>query len=146
MPLSVEDHIAIQQLVARYSHAIDSGDGAAYADTYVDDGVLDAGLLQVEGRDALRAFGDSFARSVHAPRHVASNLVVDGDGDRAEVRAYVQLHVLAGDPPRHEVSASGIYHDTLVKEGGQWRFVRRTFAIDTDVPAPGATTPTRPPG
>ncbi len=137
MGLGIEDHIAIQQLVARYNHAIDGGDGAAYADAFVDDGVLDAGPLQVEGRAALQAFADTFAGSVRAPRHVVANLVIDGEGDRAELRAYVQLYSLDGDPPRQEVRASGIYTDTLVKRDGEWRFVRRTYVGDTDAPTSG---------
>jgi len=132
MALSIEDHLAIQQLVARYSHAIDSGDGRGWAETFVEDGVLDAGLLQLEGRDALRSFADSFPSSVRAPRHIATNLVIEGDGDTAQLRAYVQLYVLAGDPPRQEISASGTYTDTLVKQDGQWRFVRRTFVNDSE--------------
>jgi uncharacterized protein (TIGR02246 family) len=136
MALSTEDQLAIQQLVARYNHAIDSGDGGGYAEAFVEDGVLDAGDLLVEGRDALRSFADSFAASVRAPRHVATNLVIEGDGDQARIRAYVQLYVLAGDPPHQQVSASGTYTDDLVKQGGQWRFVRRTFGNDVDVPAP----------
>jgi uncharacterized protein (TIGR02246 family) len=139
MTLGVEDHLAIQQLVARYNHAIDRGDGAAYADAFVEDGVLDAGLLVVEGRDSLRAFADAFPTSVRAPRHVATNLVVEGTDDQAELRAYVQLYALDGEPPQQVVRASGIYTDSLVKRDGHWRFVRRTYVGDADAPvgAPG---------
>ncbi len=128
--LTAEDQLAIQNLAARYNHAIDSGDGAAYADTFVDDGVLDAGELVVEGRDALEEFARTFAGSVRAPRHIATSLVIDGDGDHAELRAYVQMYVMTGEPPRHEIGASGTYADTLVREGGAWLFVRRTFTRD----------------
>ena len=137
MTLSMEDQLAIRQLVARYNHAIDSGDARAYADTFTDDGVLDAGDLVLSGRDALYAFADSFSVTVWAPRHIASNLVIEGDGERAELRAYVQLYGLDGVPPRQEVRASGIYTDTLVKEGGSWRFVRRIFVNDAALPPPG---------
>ena len=136
MALSIEDQLAIQQLVARYNHAIDSGDAEAYADTFTEDGVLDAGDLVLSGYEALYAFADSFAMTVRAPRHIASNLVIDGDGDRAQLRAYVQLYGLDGVPPRQEVRASGIYTDTLVKEDGRWRFVRRTFVNDATTPPP----------
>ena len=131
MALNTEDQLAIQQLVARYNHAIDGGDGHAYADAFTEDGVLDAGDLLLEGRAALAAFADVFPTSVRAPRHVATNLVIDGHGDRAELKAYVQLYVLTGDPPHQQVSASGIYTDLLTKSDGRWRFVRRTFVNDT---------------
>lgn len=130
MSLSAEDQLAIRDLAARYNHAIDSGDGRAYADTFVEGGVLDAGALVVEGRDALEQFGSSFAGSVHAPRHIATSLVIDGDGDHAQLRAYVQMFTMVGEPPRHQVSASGTYADTLTRVDGAWRFVRRSFTAD----------------
>ena len=130
MGLTVDDQLAIQQLAARYSHAIDSGDGAAYADTFVADGVLDAGALQVEGSHALEEFADRFANSVRAPRHGATNLVIEGAGDQATMKAYVQLFAMVGEPPRHQVTASGTYIDSLSKADGSWRFIRRTFNAD----------------
>jgi ketosteroid isomerase-like protein len=130
MGLTVEDQLAIQQLAARYSHAIDSGDGPAYADTFVAAGILDAGALQVEGSRALEQFADQFSNSVRAPRHVATNLVIDGTGDQATMKAYVQLFAMIGEPPRHQVTASGTYVDTLTKADGSWRFIRRTFNAD----------------
>jgi hypothetical protein len=131
MGLTSEDQLAIQQLAARYNHAIDSGDGATYAATFVDDGVLDAGDLVVEGRVALEQFASKFASSVRCPRHVASSLLIEGDDTGAVLRAYVQMYALAGDPPHQVITASGTYADTLVKVEGDWRFVRRTFIQDT---------------
>ena len=130
MGLTADDQLAIRQLVARYSHAMDSGDGAALAGTFVDDGVFDAGGLVLEARNALEEFARGFPDSVRAPRHVVSNLVIEGDGDRATGQAYVQLYALVGDPPRQEVTHSGKYADTLVKVDGIWRFVTRTFTKD----------------
>ena len=130
MGLTTDDQLAVRQLVARYSHAMDSGDGAALAETFVDDGVFDAGGLVLGGRNALEEFALGFPNSVRAPRHVVSNLVIDGEGDQATVQAYVQLYALVGDPPRQEVTHSGKYADTLVKVDGSWRFVTRTFTKD----------------
>jgi len=128
--LSTGDRMAIQQLAARYNHAIDSGDGAAYASTFVEDGVLDAGPLVLEGREALEQFASAFPGSVHCPRHVATSLLIDGAGAGAVLRAYVQMYALVGDPPRQTITASGTYTDSLVKLEEGWRFVRRTFTAD----------------
>ena len=130
MALTTADHIEIRDLVARYNHAVDSGDGDGYADTFIDTGVLEAGELLVEGRDALAAFAVGLPKSQRAPRHIASNLVVSGDGDHATVAAYVQMYTLVGDPPRQEVAASGRYADQLVRSDGRWLFVRRVFTSD----------------
>ncbi len=131
MALTTEDQLEIQGLVARYNHAIDSGEGQDYAGTFTLQGVLDAGALVVEGREALAKFATGLPSSQHSPRHITTNLVIEGDGDRATVRAYVQMYVLAGDPPHPELAVSGKYDDALVRDDGHWVFERRVFTIDT---------------
>lgn len=131
MPLSIEDKLAIQELVARYNHAVDSGDGAAYAATFTEDGVMQAGEMRMEGRDTLEQFAKGFAQSQHAPRHIASNLLIEGDGDRATLKAYIQMFAMAGDPPTQQIATAGLYSDELVKKDGQWLFVRREFIADS---------------
>lgn len=130
MALTGDDQLEILALAARYSHAVDGGDGEAFAATFTEDGVLDAGRLQVEGREALARFAEGLPRSHRAPRHVASNLLVEGDGVRATLRAYVQMYALAGDPPAQQLVASGRYHDRLVKLDGRWAFERRAYTGD----------------
>ncbi len=130
MALSTDDVIEIQQLVARYNHAVDSGDADAFCAAFTTDGVLDAAGMVIEGHDALGAFAKGVPGSFDSPRHIASNVVVEGDGDRASLRAYVQMYARQGDPPHQVVVASGRYHDELVKSGGAWRFRRRFFESD----------------
>jgi ketosteroid isomerase-like protein len=129
--LTTEDLLEIQGLAARYNHAIDSGDADAFIATFVESGVLDAGVLTVEGHSALKEFAGNFANSTRAPRHVATNLVIEGDGDKATLKAYVQMFALTGEPPKQSITAAGKYNDTLVKEDGRWKFVRRTFTADS---------------
>lgn len=134
MPLSTEDRIEIAELVARYNHAVDRGDGAAFAATFTDDGALDAAGRLIEGRQALAAFAEGVPATFRVPRHVASNLVIDGDGSsgQATLAAYVQMYALTGDPPRQEILASGTYDDRLTKVAGRWRFARRVFTPDSE--------------
>jgi uncharacterized protein (TIGR02246 family) len=131
MGLTIEDQLAIQGLSARYNFAIDTGDGEAFSAAFVENGVLDAAGQVTEGRAALADYARAFAASVRAPRHVVSNLVLDGDGKFATLKAYLQLSIMSGEPPQSTVLAIGGYDDTLSKEDGTWRFVRRTFTMDT---------------
>jgi ketosteroid isomerase-like protein len=131
MGLTTDDLVAIQGLAARYNHAIDSGDAEAFVAAWVESGVLDAGGLFIDGHAALKEFAVNFAAGAHAPRHIATNLVIDGDGDNATLKAYVQMYVLAGDPPQQIIAAAGKYDDTLIKEDGTWKFVRRNFTVDS---------------
>lgn len=130
MGLTTEDRLEIQELVARYNHAIDSGEGSAFAATFTASGSLDIGHQIIGGRDDLESFAKALPVRFHAPRHITSNLVLEGDGSQATMRAYVQMYVLSGEPPQPGLSASGKYEDELSKEGGRWLFVRRVFVRD----------------
>jgi hypothetical protein len=132
MGLTTDDQVAIQGLAARYNHAIDSGDGDGFLATFVEAGVLDAGPgLCIEGHAALKDFAVNFAGSAHAPRHIATNLVIDGDGDHATLKAYIQMYMMSGDPAQQVIAAAGKYDDTLIKESGTWKFLRRNFTADS---------------
>jgi uncharacterized protein (TIGR02246 family) len=131
MGLTVEDQLAIQDLAARYNFAIDTGDGDAFAAAFVENGALNAAGQVTEGRPALADYARNFASSVRAPRHVITNVVIDGDGNSATLKAYLQLSIMSGEPAQSTVLAIGGYDDTLSKEDGTWRFVRRTFTMDS---------------
>ena len=131
MGLSIEDQLAIQGLAARYSHAVDTGDIDGFLSAFTEDGVFDfVGTAKFEGHAALKALPESFANSPGQGRHITTNLVIDGNGDRATLKAYVHVLTLIGDPPAFSVTTGGTYDDTLVKEDGRWRFSSRTFTSD----------------
>jgi hypothetical protein len=79
MALTTEDQLAIQGLAARYNFAVDSGDGEAFAATFVEAGVLDLGPTQIEGRPALQEFAEHFPTTRRSPRHV-SDILSKEDG------------------------------------------------------------------
>ncbi len=119
---AIEDIIAIEQLAARYNHAIDGLDAEGWAATFVEDGSFQGtGREPVKGQEALRAF---VGRGDGTAKHYISNLAIEVDGDTATMRAYLEL-------VRHrEIIATGNYEDTLRRVDGQWRFVTRLFTSD----------------
>ncbi|WP_322797037.1 nuclear transport factor 2 family protein [Tepidiforma sp.] len=130
MPLSVEDQLAIQQLYARYNHAIDSGNGADWAACFTPDGTFSSATGNFAGRDQLRAFGDAFAQRLKA-RHWTNNLVLDGDGDEATGSCYLMLLRLApGEQPPASILTTAIYRDRLVRTAEGWKFAARTVVGD----------------
>jgi hypothetical protein len=138
MTLPVDDVVAIQQLYATYNHLIDGGQGAPWADLFVEDGTLDTGLgFAVDGTTAARAeFGDNVPVIMPGSRHVVSNLRIDGDGDAATGAAYLQLWVTDDDGTGLKLLVSGIYQDRLRKVEDGWRFVTRTLVPDAGGPVP----------
>ena len=131
MALAADDILAIQKLIADYNHAVDAGDGAAFAALFVDGGSLDSGFNVIKGHDELRDFAGIVPSIAPGARHVVSNLSIDGDGDDATSRLYLQMWATAGGAAETKLVISGRYEDTLTRDGGQWRFVTRKMIPDS---------------
>ena len=121
-----EDKYEITELAARYNHALDSGDGDAWAATFTDDGVFASSGNTLTGTEALAAY----ARDGADPRkrHWTNNLVIDGDGRDATLRCY--LHLMLVGAPGLETVVTGRYTDQLRRVEGEWKFARRELEID----------------
>jgi hypothetical protein len=126
--LATEDLLAIQQLYARYNHAIDSGDGPGWARCFTPDGTFTSASGTFTGSDALATFATGFATRLKA-RHWTNNLVIDADGDGARGRCYLMLLRLAEGSPA-SILTTGIYDDRLVRDGGGWKFASRNVTGD----------------
>jgi uncharacterized protein (TIGR02246 family) len=127
MPLSVADRLDILDLAARYNHAIDSGDAETWAATFTPDGVFETARGATTGTAALAEFAATFAERMPGTRHWNSNHVVEGDGDEATHRCYLQL-VRTGEQPG--IISTARYEDHLRRVDGAWRFTHRTVVAD----------------
>ena len=127
-PLTALDYAEIQQLVARYSFAIDSGadNGYAYADLFAPDGSFG----KTTGRDALAASakpgGGHYPRGPEFVFHYTSNHVIEATPDGARGRVYV-VEVDARERGKALIEDGGHYSDTYVKTPQGWRFKTRSF-------------------
>jgi len=119
MPKLADDRDEILQLLYRYNHLIDAGDGEGWAGLFTDDGVLDAAGHVVTGHAGLAEFG----ASVGGMRHVVANPVIDVSGDTGTVQAYV----FAFHGTR--VAIVGAYQDEVVRTPAGWRFAKRVLTI-----------------
>jgi SnoaL-like domain len=140
--LSVQDYFEIQQLVNRYSYALDTGadNGYAYADLFAPDGTFG----RLSGRDQLAASarpgGGHYARGPKFVFHYTSNHVIEPSPEGATGKVYV-VEIDAGERGKRTaiIEDGGHYEDVYVKTPQGWRFKSRTF-IKTE---PG-TPPTQP--
>src|SRR5262245_21926697 len=127
--LTVADYIEIQQLVARYSHAIDmhGGDGSAYAALFTPDGSLGT---QAKGTAQLAEFAAKTNKDRSGPAftsHFVTNVVIKPAPEGATGRSYlVALDIAEGGKPT-TILRGGHYDDVYVKTPQGWRIKSRTY-------------------
>jgi len=127
MALAAPDIAEITQLYAVYNLAVDDGDGDGFAGCFVGEGALVADGNPIAGHAALADFARSVPVGLPGIRHISNNVSLTGDGDAAAGRCYLIVVIAGGQP---QVLMTGSYRDTLRREDGAWRFVRRDFTAD----------------
>ena len=127
--LPTEDALAIQQLYARYNHAIDSGKGDAWAACFTADGTFSSASGNFAGTEQLAGFGTAFALRLKA-RHWTNNLVIEPTAGGASGSCYLMLLRLGNVEKPTSILTTAIYTDTLTKSAGEWKFATRSVAGD----------------
>jgi uncharacterized protein (TIGR02246 family) len=136
----LKDRVQIEDLMWRYTRALDTNDPDAYASAYTPDGQFSAGANATKGRDALRKMiadlrqraADAQAKGEKRPPlyHMTANeRITFSDRDHARVEAYYITAMPAGGqntPLR--VVAVGRSIDDLVRVNGQWLIQSRNVA------------------
>jgi len=122
MPLSIEDKLEIQELMARYILASDVHGPEGMRDIFTEDGrfIIEAMQVDVKGIDNIVNWLTEISKTV-PPKlyHTSSNFVIDGDGDVATMTCISQAIQITDDGIKH--FAFGNYDDTLVKNPTGWR-------------------------
>jgi hypothetical protein len=145
VPLSPLDYIQIQQLVAKYAYALDSGadNGYTYANLFMPDGVFirgeSNGSQRVQGRESL-AF---LARDTPARRrtpltvgHFIVNHVIEPSPSGATGKAYLASMTFGNEGQNGAIVQGGHYEDEYVRTIDGWRFKSRQFFESRTTPAP----------
>jgi hypothetical protein len=108
--------------------AADHGDGKAFGNCFTADGVFDTGTMRAEGSGALAEFANRIPVSAPGCRHIATNILVEGEGDLATGQAYFMLLNTHSSPAA--ILMTGQYQDRLVRSADGWRFTARRFTPD----------------
>jgi hypothetical protein len=133
--VNFDDYFEVMQTIARYGHALDSGD-VPFDTVVTEDVVFDlsrVGGPVVQGRravlEAMTGSGDDpHSRRAEGSRpvlshHTTNTEVVADRGDEVEVRSkYLRLGQKQPGPMPVLI---GQYLDTLVRTNGGWRISRR---------------------
>ena len=125
--LTTQDYVEIQQLYARYNHAIDSGDAEGWAATFTPDGVFNQ---RFTGRPGLLEFMKQWQEKMNGAnrRHWNSNLLIMPSAEGANGKVMLMLLDVGTKPP--SIVMTGQYTDVLVKTTHGWRFKSRDVKND----------------
>lgn len=134
------DRAAIQELVAGYGVAMDSGDAEAYAALFAEDAEFRFGNNHLVGRDAImEAMTPVLASQVNTLtrdstsatrlRHMLSANTIEIHGDTATVRGnWITASARSGDGV--DIGALGYFNDTMIKRDGVWKYKERNLVVE----------------
>ncbi len=127
--ITIEDRLAIIELLNRNEVALDLGDAEAYAEGFAPDGRIDAASHQAEGIQALRKMISEMQASGFLPskRQYLGPIKVDVDGDKADAVSNWWIADIGGGPV---VWATGTYIDRLKRIDGEWKIAHRIHKPD----------------
>lgn len=142
MGLSAADRLDIQDLLVRYTYFLDGFSSKEdFMALFTDDAVLVSPYSgRYVGRAAVAAFADrKIASHSWGPnrseqmRHFVSNFAVDGDGDRATMKAFLLDFTTKLDQPTRKTDflLAGHYECDAVRVDGRWRLTSRVLLVDT---------------
>ena len=125
----LEDIEAIRTLLVRYGRELDQRDFAAYGALFARDGSWRGGMGSATGPDAIaKMVAAGFERmspSLYTgSNHVMSSFDIEVDGDTATAWSR-WTWVVVGADGKPQPERAGRYEDTLVREGGEWKFESR---------------------
>lgn len=124
------DRRAIDDVLYRYAHALDSHEWERLAEVFTPDAVAD--FLELggvnEGLDAITGLIAGVLSGLDHSQHLIGSPLAVVDGDTATARCYLQAqHVFAGADGGDHFLVGGTYVDELVRTGDGWRIRHRTL-------------------
>lgn len=126
---SVEDRLAIRELIERFSAAVIRIDAERFASTFAEDGVwiLPSVPEGTRGRDKIR---EVFAEKLGYVEHISmigfpDELAIDGDSATGKTMCRELIYTKDGD----QKLLIGCFHDEYVKVDGEWLFQSRDYEV-----------------
>lgn len=118
----------IRKLIARYAQAIDDARYDDLASLFAEDAEWVTPEGSVRGPQGVRDFMSAYRRRGAASdtktKHLATNSVIDIDGDTATALSDF-IVVRSGPADGGTVVRAGRYEDAFTKQDGEWRFAKR---------------------
>lgn len=118
----------------RLQDALNTKDFAAFADTFAPDGVWELpGVFTLVGREAIASRIAAMIKSEDwLIQGYQGDAVLSATATRAHARAYFTEYGFRGGAPHFVV---GVYDEICVRQGGVWRYAKRTSNLSYRGPA-----------
>jgi hypothetical protein len=124
----LEDQLAVQQLLNRWGPAVDTGESAAAAALWTDDGVMESEIARLDGPAAVFEMVESDGQQALIAQgcaHVAGFPLIMVDGDRAAATCYSRVY-LHRDDGGYEIWRVSANRWEFARTDAGWRATRRT--------------------
>jgi len=141
--MSIEDKLAIQEIIAQYSYTYDSRDAEGFAQLFVEDGVFEVFVpgkttasVRLQSRTEILEWATQRLRERtgrFTSRHYQSGILFDeltSDSALTRTMVLVTHQGVAEAAPRPTIS--GVYHDQWRKTHTGWRLAHRAAHVDGD--------------
>lgn len=136
MQLTVENRMAIQDMLARGAYAYDERDMTALAEGFAPEAVMSMRIAggdligPFEGREAIMGLmRGAMDQQTDVRRHVIANSFFDTDGEHPVVTSVLTL--LATEDGKAALLATGVYRDTVIEVDGAWMILKRHIDLDS---------------
>lgn len=131
---ALEDREEIRSLLLEYGRTLDARDLKAYSELFAKEGEWVGGFGSVKGRAELLAFMQKnigTGANTGKTYHLLTNFLIEVNGDRATAHSRWSYVVGTGEK-KPVLEHSGRYEDTLIREDGRWKFLKRV--VHNDLP------------
>jgi uncharacterized protein (TIGR02246 family) len=141
--MSIEDKLAIHEMIARYSYTYDSMDASGFAEVFADDGVFEIFVpgattpaVRLQSRQEIHEWAGPRLRERaerFTDRHYQSGILFDDvTEEEARLRVMVLVTRQASPDTRPYANLTGVYHDVWRKTPDGWRLAHRAAYLDRD--------------
>jgi 3-phenylpropionate/cinnamic acid dioxygenase small subunit len=135
MSLTLQDRLAIHELLSRSAYGFDEGQLQMLEDCFTEDAVFS---IRIAGGDLVGPFNgreeimglyrSSIDSQTDVRRHVVSNIFFESEGDDPVVIS--NLTLMATENGEIKLLTAGIYRDTVRTTTAGWRLLKRHLDLD----------------
>jgi hypothetical protein len=124
---SLEDRMAIMELIALHGHLVDDGRLDELSRVFAEDVMHDLtafGLGIHQGLGSVREAAEALGDANPVGHHVTNSVIVDVKDDHTAVTRSKGIGIRADG-----TTGSVVYDDTVTKRDGAWRITSRTITV-----------------